>query len=144
MKSMKNQWKIHEKSMKNQWNPWKIYEILQKSMRSVWNPKEINEKSLKSDRNQLEIDEIQQKSMSNQWNPIEINKKSMKSDRNQECHMMINVFLKKPNLFAWIRPHILYVEPEGGKPSALYQNPWSTRFRAFSTSYEKTLFYKKP
>ena len=40
-------------------------------------------------------------------------------------HLAEHVFLLKCYVFNRIRPYLRFVEPEGGKSSALYENPWS-------------------
>ena len=46
------------------------------------------------------------------------------------------------DVFNWISGYLRCVEPEGGKSSALYQNPGSTHFNVFSTSNEELVSYK--
>ena len=43
-------------------------------------------------------------------------------------HLAKHVFLLKCNVFHRISAYLRCVEPEGGKPSALYQNPGSMYF----------------
>ena len=48
----------------------------------------------------------------------------------------------EPMVCSECKPCLGYVKPEGGKSSALYQNPGSMHFRIFSSSDEKHIFSK--
>ena len=50
---------------------------------------------------------------------------------NVSSHCIKNVFLLKWHVFNGIRGYLCRVEPEGGKSSALYQNPGSIHFKRF-------------
>ena len=64
-----------------------------------------------------------------------ITSESRESQQNNQNHTR-SAESQQTYILSWLRPQLLYFEPGGGKPSALYQNPRSTHVSFFSTSSE--------